>query len=114
MPTAASGVCGPVSGILAIVEEFHNTAASLAVPPTSPAGTAASNGYTVAFDGSLQRAGKCRGDLGTSCISNAQCPTGLCRFSGDPCTTDAVCDTANAGDFCDRCMNDEIMFPTGF
>ena len=101
------GVCGPVTGILAIVEEFHNTAASLAPTPTGPAGTAASNGYTVAFDGSLERAGHCRGDLDTECTSNAQCPNGLCRFSGDPCTTDAQC---GVGDFCDRCMNDEITF----
>ena len=60
------GVCGPVTGILAIVEEFHNTAASLAVPPTSPAGTAASNGYTVEVDGSLEKAGFCRNDTDTT------------------------------------------------
>lgn len=101
------GVCGPVTGILAIVEEFHNTAASLAVPPTGPAGTAASNGYSVALGGSLERAGRCRGNLTTQCTSNTDCPSGLCRFSGNACTTDAQCGT---GDFCDRCMNDEITF----
>ena len=103
------GVCGPVTGVLAIVEEFHNTVASLAVPPTGPAGTAASNGYAVDFDedGSLEREGRCRGDLTTRCTTNAQCPTGLCRYSGASCTTDIQC---GAGDFCDRCMNDEISF----
>lgn len=101
----AGGVCGPVSGILAIVEEFHNTAASLAIPPTGPAGTAASNGYSVAFDGSLERTGHCRGTL-VECTSNTQC-AGLCRFSGVSCGSDAAC---GAGDFCDRCMNDEITF----
>jgi hypothetical protein len=102
------GVCGPVTGILAIVEEFHNTAASLAPTPTGVAGTAASNGYSVAFNGSLERAGRCRGDLGTQCTSNAQCPNGLCRKSGDACTSDSQC--TDPGDFCDRCMNDEIQF----
>ena len=103
------GVCGPVTGVLAIVEEFHNTVASLAVPPTGPAGSAASNGYAVDFDedGSLEREGRCRGDLTTRCTSNTQCPTGLCRYSGVSCTTDLQC---GAGDFCDRCMNDEISF----
>lgn len=102
------GVCGPVSGLLAIVEEFHNTAASLADPATGVAGTAASNGYLVDFneDGSLERLGRCRGDLGTTCVDNADCPTGLCRISGVSCTTDLQC---GAGDFCDRCMNDEIQ-----
>lgn len=102
------GVCGPVSGIIAIVEEFHNTAASLADPATGAAGTAASNGYLVDFDedGSLERAGACRGDLSTSCTSDADCPSGLCRYSGVVCTTDLQC---GAGDFCDRCMNDEIQ-----
>ncbi|HSP95910.1 MAG TPA: hypothetical protein VL049_01520 [Candidatus Dormibacteraeota bacterium] len=107
----AGGVCGPVTGILAIVEEFHNTAASLAVPPTGPAGTAASNGYAVAFDGSLERAGRCRGNLTTRCTSNTQCPSGLCRFTAATCTHDADCGTP--GDFCDRCMNDEITFEAG-
>ncbi len=101
------GVCGPVSGALAIVEEFHNTAASLADPTTDPAGTAASNGYSVAFNGSLERSGVCRNDVGTKCTSNAQCPNGLCRFSGAQCTGDAQC---GVDDFCDRCINDEIMF----
>ena len=82
------GVCGPVTGILAIVEEFHNTAASLAVPPTSPAGTAASNGYTVEFEGSLEKAGFCRNDTDTECTTDVQCPSGLCRLSGAACTSD--------------------------
>jgi len=104
------GVCGPVTGILAILEEFHNTAASLAVPPTSPAGTAASNGYSVAFDGSLEKAGACRNDLDTPCTTDAECPSGLCRLSGTACTTDLDCGLT---DFCDRCMNDEIKFEPG-
>jgi hypothetical protein len=104
------GVCGPVTGILAVVEEFHNTAASLTDPPTSPAGTAASNGYSVAFDGSLEKAGACRNDLDTSCTEDADCPSGLCRFSGTACQADANCPV---NDFCDRCMNDEIKFEPG-
>jgi hypothetical protein len=107
-PGAGGGVCGPVTGILAIVEEFHHTADSLADPPLGAPGTAASNGYSVAFDGSLERAGRCRGDLDTECRSNVDCPTGLCRHSGTACTSDAQC--TDPGDFCDRCMNDEIQF----
>jgi hypothetical protein len=105
----AGGVCGPVTGILALVEEFHETAASLAVPPTAPPGTAASNGYLVDLngDGSLQRPGACRGDLSTSCTTNADCPTGLCRLGGGVCTTDAQC--LGDDNFCDRCMNDELL-----
>ncbi len=103
------GVCGPPTGILAIVEEFHNTAASLAVPPTGTAGTAASNGYTIAAaNGSLERSGRCRGAITTSCTTDSQCPSGLCRIAGNICTTDVAC--PGAGDFCDRCMNDEINF----
>jgi len=102
------GVCGPVTGILAIVEEFHNTAASLAEPPTLPPGTAAANGYSVAFNGSLERVGHCRNDLTTTCRSNTECPSGLCRLSGASCPTDLQC--TGTGDFCDRCMNDEITF----
>lgn len=105
------GVCGPPTGILAIVEEFHNTAASLADPPTGAAGSAASNGYIIAAaDGSLERAGRCRGDITERCTVDAECPSGLCRLSGANCATDTDC--PGAGDFCDRCMNDEINFVT--
>lgn len=102
------GVCGPVSGLLALVEEFHNTAASLADPPEGVAGTAASNGYLVDLnrDGSLERAGRCRGNLSTTCTEDADCPSGICRYSSTSCTSDFQC---GVGDFCDRCMNDEIQ-----
>ncbi len=103
----AGGVCGPVSGVLAIVEEFHNTAASL-LDEGAP-GTAASNAYLVdlASDGGgLGREGVCR--VGRErCESDGECPSGLCRFSGAPCADDVAC---GAGDFCDLCMNDEITF----
>jgi hypothetical protein len=102
------GVCGPVTGILAVVEEFHNTAATVGTAPVGVPGTAASNGYSVAFDGSLERQGRCRGDLDTRCTSNTECPSGLCRIGAAPCTTDAQC--LGAGNSCDRCMNDEIHF----
>lgn len=102
------GVCGPISGVVAVVEEFHNTALSL-IGEQAP-GTAASNGYLVdlASDpGGLGREGRCRVN-GADCQSDGECPaSGLCRYSGASCADDVAC---GAGDFCDKCMNDEISF----
>jgi hypothetical protein len=105
----AGGVCGPVTGLLGVVEEFHDTAASLADPPAGLPGTAASNMYLVDVDGdgSLQRPGRCRGDLSEECTDNSDCPTGLCRLGGGSCTTDSDC--TGDDNFCDRCMNDELL-----
>ncbi len=105
----AGGVCGPVSGVLAIVEEFYDSAASLADPPTVHPGTAAANGYSVDFndDGDLGRPGHCRGAIRTQCEDNADCPPGFCRIATTTaCTSDTQC--PGVGDFCDQCMNDEI------
>jgi hypothetical protein len=103
------GVCAPVSGILAVVEEFHTTDNSVGF--FTGVGTDASNayGFDANRDGSIQRRGRCRNALTTTCTSDAQCPTGLCRIaSTTACTTDANC--PGVDDFCDRCMNDEISF----
>ena len=110
--TPRGGVCGPVSGILAIIEEFHTTDSS--IDEFVGVGSDASNTYSFDGngDGSIQRLGRCRGALTTRCELDSECPTGLCRIaSTTPCTTDAECPgTADADDFCDRCMNDEIAF----
>ncbi|MEO8601046.1 MAG: hypothetical protein ABI629_00570 [bacterium] len=114
------GVCGPVTGILAIVEEFHNTDASLADPPTVAPGTAASNGYSVDFnsDNLLGRPGHCRGNLTQTCAVDADCPIGFCRINSlamcDPENPMIpTCESLDPADFCDRCMNDEISFEAG-
>lgn len=111
------GVCGPVTGILAIVEEFYETDASLADPPTVTPGTAASNGYLVDLnnDGTLGKVGRCRGDLSQTCTDNAACGnTGFCRInSTTACDSDATCEALDPLDFCDICMNDEISFEAG-
>jgi hypothetical protein len=98
-------------------------------------GTDAANGHSIDLDGdgSLQRSGACRNALTTSCTVDSQCPPGNCRVNTTKsCLTDADCNTINddctgagtpaacctgagtgscvAGDFCDRCMNDEITF----
>lgn len=128
------GVCGPASSVLAVVEEFYNTDAS---GPSAAPGSAANN-VTMAnadSDADAVRSGRCRGALGTRCESDAGCGSGLCRISstsacqvdgdctadnadcvgaGDPlpCCTGAGAGTCanSAGDFCDRCMFDEIIF----
>jgi len=162
------GVCGPVPGLLGIVEQFHEN--DLSLPPPGPpfprpnlinVGVDAANGYTFDAngDGSIQRLGRCRQALTTRCSSDDQCPVGRCRVAttvacsavanadcvgaGDPepcCTgagtgtcAGANCGTTNVdcvaagnpatcctgagtgtcapipGDFCDQCMNDEIL-----
>lgn len=132
------GVCGPVSSILAIVEEFYDTDVTLG---TLAPGSAANNTTMVSIDNDTDvvRSGACRGALGTSCQRDADCTASLgrCRIaSTSPCSTDADCVTAAADctaagmpapcctglgtgptcvassgdDFCDRCMFDEIIF----
>jgi len=100
------GVCGPATGILAVVEEFHPTSRTLT--DATLVGSAAANTHEVDSngDGSLQRLGVCR--VGRAqCASNADCAGGgLCRLAGTACTLDTQC--AGTGDFCDLCMNDEI------
>jgi hypothetical protein len=132
------GVCGPVSSILAIVEEFYDTDATF--DDLAP-GSAAENTTMVSIDSDTDvvRSGACRGALGTDCERDADCPMGRCRIaSASACTTDADCTTAaadctaagmpapcctgvgtgptcvggQAEDFCDRCMFDEIIFNT--
>jgi hypothetical protein len=98
-------------------------------------GTDAANSHSVDLngDGSLQRLGHCRNKLTQTCSMDSDCPPGNCRISTTTtCLTDSVCNTINAdcvaagnpaqcctgpstgncvaGDFCDRCMNDEITF----
>ena len=98
-------------------------------------GTDAANSHSVDLDGdgSLQRPGHCRNQLTTTCSTDSNCPPGLCRINTTKtCLSDADCNTINAdctgpgvpaaccsgastgtcmaGDFCDRCMNDEITF----
>lgn len=111
------GVCGPVTGILAIVEEFYTSDASLAEPPTAPTGTAASNGYAVDLnrDNILGRPGHCRGNLQQVCTDDADCGnTGFCRINTTvACSSDITCSNLDPTDFCDICMNDEIATETG-
>jgi hypothetical protein len=112
----ADGVCAPATGVLSVVEEFHATDTSALTPTALAAvepGTAAANGYSVDSnnDGLLGRPGHCRGALATSCMTDADCPTGKCRATGAACDANTQC---GAGDFCDQCMNDEIRLPGGF
>lgn len=67
------GTCSPVTGLLALVEEFHESIAA-------PDGTAASNGYSVDVngDGSLARPGRCANNLQQTCTADAQCTSGEC------------------------------------
>jgi len=115
-------VCGPASGLLAIVEEFHSTDATTTDPHLI--GSAAANTHSVdASDlvprpapignGPLERAGRCRGNLNQQCFTDGDCgpgASGLCRNAGTACASNADCPT---DDFCDQCMNDEIN-PSGF
>lgn len=105
------GVCGPISGILAVVEEFHPTTRTFT--DASLVGSAAANTHEVDTngDGSLQRLGICR--VGRKqCASNADCTGGLCRIAGTACTSNTQC--TGSGDFCDLCMNDEITLVGAF
>jgi len=107
------GVCAPVSGVLAVVEEFHYVDAALTDPPTAFPGTAASNAYSVDVDGDgdLGRPGHCRGDLTQECDDNAVCGTGFCRINSTVmCSNNTTCTNLDLADFCDLCMNDEIQF----
>ncbi len=92
----AGGACGPVSGILAVVEEFFQTDAS--EEGSAPEGSAAANVYMVGT-----RQGRCRDTLAT-CTSDSTC-TGKCRDDGSACTSDAGC----GGSICDGCLFDEII-----
>jgi hypothetical protein len=120
-----SGVCAPASGVLAIVEEFHDSDVTLAPGSTFIPGTDAANPYGVDAngDGYIGRPGHCRGvDLrttrctsdgpggctGSGCVNDA-CPVGRCRVSGAACSN-VVGPDCGAGDFCDQCMNDEMRF----
>ena len=121
---AASGVCAPPSGILAIVEEFHDSDITLQPGSTFIPGTDAANPYGVDAndDGFVGRPGQCRGALdttsctsdgpggcvGSGCVGGA-CPTGRCRQTGVACSNVAGPD-CGLGDFCDQCMNDEMRF----
>jgi hypothetical protein len=126
------GVCAPISGILAVVEEFHSTDASQPViNEFAGVGTNASNAFSIDSnrDGSIQRPGRCRittpaqnaqqaaqlgcadttGPIFCQCTNDAQCPTGRCRIAtATMCSDDTQC--PGVDDFCDRCMNDEITF----
>jgi hypothetical protein len=109
------GVCAPATGILGIVEEFHESDRSAF--SLIPAGTNAANGFSVedgdgiGSDGFLGKRGRCRGALTTRCTSDGDCPAGKCRSTGAACSNTSVPPvTCGAGDFCDQCMNDEIRF----
>jgi hypothetical protein len=126
---ANGGVCGPASGLLGIIEEFHYADSSLSSEPAQFFGTAATNMHMIG-----SRSGRCRGDLDTECDSDANCEDGFCRASGAqcinngvapscPCGLGLVCDTqsntcvcdntgSSAGlNTCDRCLNDRISVP---
>ena len=120
-----SGVCAPASGILAIVEEFHDSDVTLAPGSLIIPGTDAANPFGVDADddGFVGRPGRCRGvDLdttsctsdgpggceGSGCVGGA-CPVGRCRNTGVACSN-VVGPACGAGDFCDQCMNDEMRF----
>jgi hypothetical protein len=104
------GVCGPVSSILAIVEEFYETDATvggLGIPGSAAFNTTMINNDS---DPDVARSGRCRGNIGQSCQVDGDCgATGICRNSSTSCTTDANC-TTGVNDICDRCMFDEIIF----
>jgi hypothetical protein len=106
----AGGVCGPVSSILAIVEEFYETDATLGGAGT--VGSAAFNTTMISNDSDpdVARSGRCRGNIGQSCQVDGDCgPTGTCRNSSTSCSQDSDC-TTGINDICDRCMFDEIIF----
>ena len=106
----AGGVCGPPTGILAIVEEFHMTDSSLAFFGAH----AATNAHMVDLDltgsGDVGRLGRCRGAISTVCANDTDCGgSGFCRIGAAVvCSSDAGC----GGDLnqCDICMFDEITF----
>jgi hypothetical protein len=105
-----SGVCAPASGVLAIVEEFHET--DLSLSSIVPAGTDAANPYSVDSngDGFIGKLGRCRGDLDQTCDQDSDCGPGKCRNSGLACEVGIPGSCGVGGDFCDQCMNDEIRF----
>ena len=82
---------------------------STVLPFTSYRGANAANAFSVDVDrdGNYARSGACRDDLGTACTDDSDCTTGKCRLNGVSCTDDSDC--LGAGNFCDRCMNDEII-----
>jgi hypothetical protein len=109
----AGGVCAPPTGILSIFEEFHSSDATPveALPGGvgyGLAGSNAANVFEVDLDrnGTIAKAGACRGDLSTPCVTDSDCTTGKCRTNGVSCTDDSDC--MGVGNFCDLCMNDEI------
>jgi len=115
------GVCGPVSGILAVVEEFYDSDASLTPMSVIPAGSAAFNTTMVndpnqGNDADVVRSGSCRGQLGVRCESDMGCPiipgrtlSGICRNSDTDCDDDDDCAGPGRA-ICDICMSDEIIF----
>jgi len=105
-----SGVCAPPTGIISIFEEFHvSDAIPIPLVPSSVGATNAANAFSVDLggNGTYARSGACRGDLSTACTDDSDCTTGKCRLSGATCTTSGDC--AGVGDFCDLCMNDEMI-----
>jgi len=105
------GVCAPVSGILAIVEQFHQNDNSVPAPgppgfpgpPIINVGTDAANTYSLDRngDGSIQRLGQCRSATmpathNIRCDSDSDCPPGLCRLGFTSCESDLDCTTTNA------------------
>ena len=121
----SQGVCAPASGILAIVEEFHDSDvdARCPAPPSSPAAMPPTRTrWTRTATVSSASPGSCRGvDLDTTtCVADDQClgsgcaggacPAGRCRNSGATCSNIAPVVDCGAGDFCDQCMNDEMRF----
>jgi hypothetical protein len=111
-PCGPGGVCGPASGILAVVEQFYETDSTTGGGGSSPPGTSALNTTMVNGDGvdlDSVRSGRCRGALNTRCENDSDCTGGgFCRIASTmPCTSDSQC---GGGDFCDVCMFDEIIF----
>jgi hypothetical protein len=120
----ANGVCGPSSGILAVVEQFYDSDASLAsvsplAPGSSAVNTVAVNDPGQGPDTDAVRSGRCRGNLSMRCEKDGDCPdlngaptgdNGICRNSDTFCSTDDDCTGAAGLAVCDICMNDEIRF----
>ena len=112
------GVCGPTPGLLAIVEEFHTvTDFDIGDVVDGTAATVYVSAESNVEDGNVNRRCECRGQLTIKCDMDADCPkfqpadthNGLCRTQTTKvCNSDLDCANV-AGDFCDICMNDEIL-----
>jgi hypothetical protein len=107
----AGGVCGPSSGILAIVETFHESDDTLDGPLA--AATAAVNVHYVGGRRGFCRVGGSVCDDDADCIAaNAGTNDGRCRDTGGFCDADTDCDTSTSAlNTCDLCLMDRMEIP---